>query len=625
MNAPVGIFTSSPGGRIMSVNQTLASMLGYETPRELIESITDIGQEIYANPGDREYLKKVLGEYGEIQNLQCQWGSRTGGVFWVSMHAKASRNEKGKIDFIQGFATDITERKQAEEALRESEATYRALFENSLDAIFLTVPDGRVLAANKAACEMMGMTESEIIAGGRDGVVDETDPRLSEALKQRALNGNFKGELNFKRKDGTRFPVEISTGIYQDRLGNERTCIIARDITERRQAEAEHESLQQQLLQSQKMESVGRLAGGIAHEFNNMLSIINGYAEMMADVLSPTEPMYDNARKIGDAGKRSAVIIRKLLAFARKQAITPEVMNLNDSISSMLKMLEKTIGENIDLFWKPEKNAWLIKMDFSQLDQILINLVVNARDAFYEGGEVIIETKNVEFDKEYCGGHPGFVPGQYVMLAVSDNGCGMSKEVQSHLFEPFFTTKEMGRGTGLGLPTVYGIAKQNNGFVNVYSEPGEGTSFKVYFLRHKEGDAVDSSADEEKSPVKGNGETILILEDEEEVLGIARLMLEKLGYKVLTAETPNKAMALAEAHLNQIDLLITDIVMPEMNGRDFANQLKELYPDVKILFMSGYTDNVIAHHNMESEDLLFIEKPFTLKDISLKVREALLS
>jgi len=622
-NAPIGIYTSSQEGKILSANQTMARMLGYQTPDELIGSITDLGQQGYAKWQDREYLINILNEHGEIQSFECQLVKRTGELFWVSMHARAITNEKGEIDFIQGFATDITKRKEAEEALKESEATYRALFENSLDAIFLTVPDGRVLEANKAACGMMKMAESEIIAGGRDAVVDKNDPRLSDALRQRALNENFKGELNFKRKDGTSFPVEISTGIYRDRQGNERACIIARDITGRKQAEEEQKSLRQQFLQSQKMESMGRLAGGVAHEFNNMLSIINGYAEMMTDVLSPSESLYDNAVKIQDAGKRSAVLIRKLLAFARKQVITPQVMNLNDNVASMLKMLQKTIGENIGLVWQPGKSLWLITMDSSQFDQILLNLVVNAKDAVSETGTIIIETGNVDFDQDYCAGRQGFVPGQYVMVAVSDNGCGMSREVQANLFEPFFTTKETGKGTGLGLPTVYGIVKQNKGFVNVYSEPGKGSTFKIYLPRHKGDETEDGAKKQEESPEKGQGETILILEDEPEVLSVAGIMLEKLGYNVLAAETPDKAIKLARAREEKIDLLITDIIMPEMNGRDFADQLKTLYPDVRVLFMSGYTANVIEYNNMAGEEFNFIEKPFTMRHLAAKVKEAL--
>ncbi len=400
---------------------------------------------------------------------------------------------------------------------------------------------------------------------------------------------------------------------------------MATDITKQKQAEKEKEKLQSQFNQAQKMESVGRLAGGVAHDFNNMLTIINGYAEMMADLLPSSDPMYESVQEIQDAGKRSAVIVRKLLAFARKQTTAPVPMNLNDSVSGMLKMLQRLIGENIDLLWKPCQNAWLIKMDFSQIDQILVNTIVNSRDAISDIGKITIETKNISFDEQYCADHAGFVPGQFVMLAVSDNGCGMDKHVLDNLFEPFFTTKEIGKGTGLGMPTVYGIVKQNNGFINVYSEPGQGTTVRIYFPRFSEEANIQEQEKQKDILLKGRGETILVLEDETVVLNLTRIMLGRLGYKVITANSPSEALELAKAHDGKIDLLLTDVIMPEMNGRDFAEQLNDLYPDIKTLFMSGYTENVIAHHTVLDEGLNFIEKPFSNHKLAAKVREALAS
>ncbi|MDZ7760734.1 MAG: ATP-binding protein [Desulfovermiculus sp.] len=397
---------------------------------------------------------------------------------------------------------------------------------------------------------------------------------------------------------------------------------MATDVTERKRAEAEKEKLESQLRQAQKMESVGRLAGGVAHDFNNMLTIINGYAEMMTGVLSPSDPMHESAREIHDAGKRSAVIVRKLLAFARKQTISPEIMNLNDNVASMLKMLQHLIGENIDLVWKPAQNLWLIKMDFSQLDQIVANLVVNARDAIADIGKITIETENVEFDEQYCDSHTGFVPGQFVMLSISDTGCGMTKEVFDNLFEPFFTTKEIGKGTGLGLPTVYGIVKQNNGFINVYSEPEQGTTISIYLPRHV-GEAVDSGREDQEQYPLGNGETILVVEDEVPVLNLTKIMLEKLGYKVLASNSAHEALALIKSYGGAIDLIITDVIMPEMNGRDFATQVNSLYPDMKTLFMSGYTADVIVRHGILEKGLRYIQKPFSIKDLAIKVQKAI--
>ena len=416
--------------------------------------------------------------------------------------------------------------------------------------------------------------------------------------------------------------MEISAVMHKDNQGQPVSFTgVSRDITKRNQSEAEHEKLQSQLLQAQKLESVGRLAGGVAHDFNNMLTIINGYAEMMTDVLFPSDPLYDNALQILEAGKRSAAMVRKLLAFAREQTFFPEVMNLNDNVSSMLKMLHQLIGENVDLLWKPSQNLWLIKMDFSQLDQILANLVVNARDAIADIGKLTIETQNIEFDEQYCDSHVGFVPGQFVMLAVSDTGCGMEKNVFDHLFEPFFTTKEVGKGTGLGLSTVYGIVKQNNGFINTYSEPGQGTTFRIYLPRH-DGETVASGRESRAQYPYGNGETILVVEDEIRVLNVAEIMLEKLGYKVLPSNSVHEALALIRSYGGSIDLLLTDIIMPEMNGRDFAAQFNMLYPDIKTLFMSGYTSDVIVRHGILEEGVHYIQKPFSIKDLAIKVRKA---
>ena len=530
---------------------------------------------------------------------------------------------KRRIHSAAHLMGEIVERKQAEEALKESETTYRALFENSLDAIFLTIPDGRILAANKAACEMTGMTESEIIASGRDKVVDKNDPSLSDALNQRALKKNFRGELNLKQKDGTSFPAEISTGVYQDSRGNERTCVIARDITERKLAEKEQERLQVHLSQAQKMESVGRLAGGVAHDFNNKLSVINGYAELAMEMIDPSDPLHETIQEIHTAGKRSADIVRQLLAFARRQTISPVLLNLNDTISNMLKMLQRLIGENIDIAWHPGNNLWPVKIDPSQLDQLMANLAVNSRDAISDVGNLTIETKNVVLDEEYCKSYTYFIPGQYVMLAVSDDGCGMEKEVQDNLFEPFFTTKEIGKGTGLGLPTVYGIVKQNNGFINVYSEPGEGTIFKIYFPSEVTENAIFYSENESSREIPTGSETILMVEDEPAILKMGREMIERLGYTAVTAENPNDALRAALEYDGTIDLLITDVVMPEMNGRDLSSQLVKNHPGLKTLYMSGYTANVIAHHGVIDEGVQFIQKPFSLRDLADKVREVI--
>jgi nitrogen-specific signal transduction histidine kinase/ActR/RegA family two-component response regulator len=395
-----------------------------------------------------------------------------------------------------------------------------------------------------------------------------------------------------------------------------------RDLTEKKQADKEKEDLEARLRQAQKMESIGRLAGGVAHDFNNMLSVILGHVGMAMMDLEPSHPLYANLEQIRDAGVRSADLTRQLLAFARKQTVAPKVLNLNKVVAGTTSMLQRLIGEDIDLAWRPAEDIWPVKMDPSQIDQILANLCVNARDAIADVGKVTIETGSAEFDAAYCNNHVGFLPGEYVLLAVSDDGCGIAPETLDNIFEPFFTTKESGKGTGLGLAMVYGVVKQNNGFINVYSEPGQGTTFRIYLPRHR----AKTDACPDKAAVRsaeGGDETILLVEDEPAILEMTKMMLERLGYRVIAAGTPGEAVDLAQACCNRIDLLITDVVMPEMNGRDLAKNLLHYYPDLKRLFMSGYTANVIAHHGVLDKDINFIQKPFSQKDLGAKVRESI--
>jgi len=439
----------------------------------------------------------------------------------------------------------------------------------------------------------------------------------------------LRGEADFNtifrivRPDGTILHIKADGMVLRNDDGAPvRMLGINYDITDRKQAEVEKEKLEVQLHQAQKMESVGRLAGGVAHDFNNMLGVILGYTELAMERVEPDNPLHANLEKIQEAAQRSGDLTRQLLAFARKQTVSPKVIDLNDTIESILNLLRRLIGEDIDLAWQPGKEVWPVKIDPTQVDQILTNLCVNARDAIVDTGKVTIETGTASFDEEYCAHHAGFVPGEYVLLAVSDTGCGMDEVTQAHVFEPFFTTKEMGKGTGLGLATVYGVVKQNNGFINVYSEPGQGTTFKVYLPRHF-GKTVPLPEKGLDNPGERGHETVLLVEDEPAILEMTTGMLEKLGYTVLAAGTPGEAIRLAQEYPGRIDLLLTDVVMPEMNGRDLAKNLLTIYPDIRRLFMSGYTANVIAHRGVLDEGVHFIQKPFSMKDLGEKLREAL--
>ncbi len=465
---------------------------------------------------------------------------------------------------------------------------------------------------------MTGYTRQEVI-GQNPSVLKsgKQDPAFYRNLWKTISGGAmFQGRMVNKRKDGTLFTEEATISPVRDAAGRIVNYVaVKRDITEQL-------GLAAQFQQAQKMESVGRLAGGVAHDYNNMLSVILGYTELALEKVAPAEPLHADLKEILAAARRSADITRQLLAFARKQTIAPKVLDLNETVENMLTMLRRLIGEDIDLAWLPEENGLTVKIDPSQLEQILANLCVNARDAITGVGKMTIETNTVTFDQAYCAQHAGFVPGEFVLLAVSDDGCGMDKVTLDSIFEPFFTTKDVNKGTGLGLATVYGIVKQNNGFINVYSEPGKGTTFRIY-LPHHVGEAEIIPARVIREILEGQGERVLLVEDESAIREMAERMLERLGYRVLAAATPGEALRLAEEHPDEIQLLITDVVMPGMNGRELANQLHSLYPDIKILFMSGYTANVIAHQGVLEEGVQFIQKPFSLKDLGFKVRAIL--
>ncbi|MFH1023530.1 MAG: PAS domain S-box protein [Planctomycetota bacterium] len=393
---------------------------------------------------------------------------------------------------------------------------------------------------------------------------------------------------------------------------------------ERKRADAEREKMKTQLLQVRKMEAVGQLAGGVAHDFNNMLTVILGHAEMALSKLDPSDPIHADIHEIKKAGERSADLTKQLLAFARRQIIAPKVMDVNNTIAGMLKMLNRLIGENIDLLWKPADDLWRVSMDPAQVDQILVNLMVNARDAISGVGRIVIETANVEFDAAYVKAHVGAVPGRYVRIAVSDDGCGMDKETQGRLFEPFFTTKPQGKGTGLGLATVYGIVKQNLGFIDVYSESGKGTTFKIYMPRHESEEEEEETGEARISAGAPTGtETVLLVEDEPALLELAQQLLELLGYTVLPVGSPVRAIRQATEYAGEIHLLMTDMVMPGMNGRDLRKWLGAVRPGMKCLFTSGHTVDIIAHQGVLDKGVHFLQKPFSMETLAVKLREAL--
>ncbi|MFN2358601.1 MAG: ABC transporter substrate-binding protein, partial [Desulfotignum sp.] len=535
------------------------------------------------------------------------------------------------VVFNRRLRSEVQDRKQAEEEIIRRELTLNKIFDVLPIGLWFADKNGKLLRGNPAGVkiwgaeptvpiEEYGVFKARRLPSGEEIAPDEwalahtiqkgvtvTD----ELLEIDAFDGQKKIILNYTA------PVINDSG---EMLG---AIVVNNDITHHKQADAEREKLQEQLNQAQKMESVGRLAGGVAHDFNNMLGVILGHTELALLKADEDNDLISDLKEIQTAATRSADITKQLLAFARKQVISPRQLDLNDTVESMLNMLRRLIGEDIDLVWQPSAHLWPVKMDPTQIDQILANLCVNARDAISGVGKLTIETGRQTFNVEYCNEHPGFIPGDFVLLAVSDNGCGMDKDTLDNLFEPFFTTKDIGKGTGLGLATVFGIVKQNNGFINVYSEPEKGSSFRIYLPRHT-ADMAEKIPDKHMAPPqRGSGETILIVEDEATILEMLETMLESLNYTIITAASPSRAMEMAHSHAGQIHLVITDVVMPEMNGRDLAEKLSALYPDINILFMSGYTADVIAHQGILDDGVAFIQKPFSMADLGEKVRAVL--
>jgi PAS domain S-box-containing protein len=513
---------------------------------------------------------------------------------------------------------DLAERKSAEERLQDSEKKSRAIFERSPVGIILLDNQSTVLDCNEHFACIFEVPRERYLG------IKLLDRLPVGQLRDHLLSTmTDEGIHRFEASHTSIFSgKEVYLSIISERIAADLLIVVMTDITEQKHAATARERLQEQLLQAQKMESVGRLAGGVAHDFNNMLTAILGHAELAMLKCSPEDSIHIDLRVIESAARRSADLVRQLLAFARKQTVAPKVLDLNDCIAGLLKMLVRLIGEDIDLVWKPDSELWPIKIDPSQIDQILVNLCVNARDAIEGVGKITIGTKNTFIDAEYCTFHPPISPGEYVQLSVCDTGFGMDKEVIEHIFEPFFTTKEVGKGTGLGLSTVYGIAKQNNGFVNVYSEPGKGTTFKTYLPRFA-ASAVEEPVEKKTKIPRGHDQLVLLVEDEEVILKVGQAMLTKLGYRVLAAAAPSEALRQAEANAGEIELLITDVIMPEMNGRDLANILVDLIPGLKCLFTSGYTSDIVAHHGVLDEKINFIQKPFSFMELAVKVCEVL--
>ena len=523
------------------------------------------------------------------------------------------------------FRQEIEEHRRTETALKASELRFRTLVENLPVKVFVKNRESVYISCNPSYARDLGIDPDDITGTtDYDYFPDDLaekyrtdDSRVMASLQGEEIEEQFRSGDQNKWIATIKVPLRDEADKVTGVLG------VFWDITERRRAQEENAKLETQLLQAQKMECVGQLAGGVAHDFNNMLLVILGHAGMALDQVDSAQPIYANLLEIREAAERSANLTRQLLAFARKQTIVPRVLDLNEAVEGMLKMLQRLIGEDINLVWKPGAALWPVKIDPSQLDQVLVNLCINARDAISGVGKVAIETGNSTFDEACCADNPSFIPGEYVRISVNDNGCGMEKDTLLRIFEPFFTTKKIGCGTGLGLATVYGAIRQNSGFISVQSEKGAGTAFTIYLPRQEGDAAVQTRPEAAPGQPSTRQVTILLVEDELAILNLTAKMLEKLNYTVLTANTVGEAIRLAREHCGEIRLLLTDVVMPEMNGRDLTKSLQSFCPNLRYLFMSGYTPDVIVRDGVLGEGEFFIQKPFSIKELALKVRQAL--
>jgi PAS domain S-box-containing protein len=545
--------------------------------------------------------------------------AKDGREVWVESHSVVITDESGKPIGRRGVSIDITERKHAEEGLRAAEEKYRSIFENAIEGISQSTPEGEFIAVNPALARILGYDSPEDLIQHRRAlnINNFVNPAAREEfmaiLKRDDMVVGFECEIY--RKDRSQITTLQNLRSIRDTNGRllhyEGTV---EEVTERR-------LLETQLRQSQKLEAIGMLAGGIAHDFNNLLTVIGGYCDLSLSKLREQDPLRRNLMEISKAADRAAVLTRQLLAFSRKQVLQPKVLDLNSVVSEMEKLLRRLIGEDVEFRAVLGHDLGSIKADPGQIEQVIMNLAVNSRDAMPNGGRLMIETANIFLDEEHARQHVTVTPGHYVMLAITDSGCGMDAVTKTRVFEPFFTTKDPGKGTGLGLSTVYGIVKQSGGTIWIYSELGKGTTIKVYLPRV---DEVPQYAppSEVKTSIRGT-ETILLAEDEEMVRQLAREVLSTYGYQVLVTSNGGGALLICESHPEKIDLLLTDVVMPEMGGPQLAARLQQLRPNLKVLYMSGYTDNAIVHQGVLDENQNFIQKPFSPISLAERVRSVL--
>jgi PAS domain S-box-containing protein len=607
------IYVSSSDGSILEFNQSMLALLGYSESE--LKQLS--AESLYADAADRRRFQDAIEREGSVQDYEVKLVAKNGAVMDCLLSSTVQSDENGRAIGYQGIIRDITRRKHAEEVLRKEKEFSDAVIGSMPGLFYLFDRAGRFIRWNRNLERVTGYSSREVLAlRPLDFFEGEDRHLIQEAIQRVFEQGQSTAEADLVAKDGTRTPYFFSGTLIQ-LDGN--PCVVgtAIDVVERRR-------LEQQLRQSQKMEAVGQLAGGLAHDFNNVLTVVLANSEHLMNELGPQDPRRDELQDIKEAAQRAASLTRQLLAFSRKQVLQPRVLNLNEVVLSLEKMLQRLIGEDVELLTMLEPSLWAVEADPGQIEQIVMNLAVNARDAMPSGGKLSIETGNADLDVVFAETHYPIVPGRYVMLVMCDTGVGMDPHTRARIFEPFFTTKQVGKGTGLGLSTVYGIVKQSGGYIWVYSEQALGSTFKIYLPRvDKEVQPLDVPAEIATQPSLARTGTVLLVEDERSVRALARRILEGSGYTVLEASDAAEAIGISDQYPGGIDLLFTDVVMPEISGPELAQRLMPLRPETRVLYTSGYTDHVVLREAVLGSGAEFLQKPFTPAELVQKVRDVL--
>ncbi len=615
-NAVEGVFQTTPEGKFVSVNPALAKLFGYNSPQELMEQTTDIGTQLYADPEQRETFKNTFETKGIIKGFEVQFINKDGNTVWASLNARAVRNDDGTIIRYEGTSEDITSHKHAQEELKQREKTLQAFFDAVHDSMMLIDTEGTVLLSNKTVAQRLGTTVQELTG---TCLYDHFPPDVARYRKEHYDKVIVTGEsVNFEDTRSGRSFEQHCSPVFDKEGKVSGVAVFAHETTGRKRAEQERQILQERLQQANKMEAIGTLAGGIAHDFNNLLMGIQGYASLSLMDTDPSHPNYQRLKRIEAQVQSGADLTKQLLGFARGGRYEIKPTDMNDIIQKTASMFGRTKKE-IAIHQKFGKDLFVVEVDRGQMERVFMNLYVNAWQAMPGGGEIYLETENVFLDDEQAFSYD-LKSGNYVKVSMTDNGTGMDEKTRERIFDPFFTTKDMGRGAGLGLATVYGIIKGHNGMINVYSEPGHGTTFSIYLPASEKEVVKEKTA---AGTIARGTETILLVDDEQMILEVSRELLESIGYRVYTAGRGQEAIAVYMEKGNEIDLVLLDMIMPGMSGGETLDRLREINPDIKVILSSGYSINGEARKIMGKGCNGFLQKPFQLEQLSSMVREVL--